>query len=177
MDLLIDPTSGVYCPTKEGLLFEVDVHTLEATRPSHPIRKLGLPPIAYPHFKGGHSSSGRVVIPTTKRTTSAGPTTGDWPGWDGTTWTVVERKPFNEVSGCTNMGSASFATGWAKVSAALKVVAAGSWTTYRLPMANHTQDQKFTTQWMWIREVESERHERGPQFKRTRPQSLLRPGA
>ncbi|MGH2561572.1 MAG: hypothetical protein ACRDJH_21100 [Thermomicrobiales bacterium] len=161
MEHLDDPERKVYFLTMEGLLLEVDVQTLETRQLFDLIAELDIPADAYPHFKGGHTSRGRVVVANNTYDE------GDYQGsrddgrlaeWDGVSWTILERKPFNEVTGRRNMGRAIFASGWDRASAILKVFAADQWSTYRLPKASHTFDHMFTTEWPRIREVESERY-------------------
>lgn len=161
MEHLHDPENKVYYLTMEGLLFEVDVHTLRRTLLFDLLKELDVSPTGYSHFKGGHTSNGRVVVAnnTYEEADFLGSAAdGRLAEWDGTTWTVLERKPFCEVTGRKNMGQAIFATGWDRASAILKVFAAGKWTTYRLPKASHTFDHMWTTEWPRIREVESERY-------------------
>lgn len=161
MEHLDDPDNKVYYLTMEGLLFEVDVHSLQPTMLFDLLKELDVSPSGYSHFKGGHTSNGRVVVAnnTYEEPDFLGTATdGRLAEWDGKTWTVLERKPFCEVTGRKNMGEAIFATGWDRASAILKVFAAGKWTTYRLPKASHTFDHMWTTEWPRIREVESERY-------------------
>jgi len=54
------------------------------------------------------------------------------------------------------IGNPIFATGWDKASAILKVFAARKWTTWRLPKGAQTFDHAYNTEWMRIREVETE---------------------
>ena len=157
---LTDPDNKVYFLSMEGLLFEVDVHTLAVTELFDLMTELDISPDAYGHFKGGHTAAGRVVVANNTyedRDFLGEVMDGRLAEWDGTTWTVLERAPFAEVAGRSNMGEAIFATGWDRASAILKVFAAGKWQTYRLPKASHTFDHMFTTEWPRIREVESER--------------------
>jgi len=155
---LTEPESKVYFLTMEGLLLEVDVNNLRAKQLFDLNKELE---IRKPHFKGGHTGNGRVVVANNtyeeneyKRTSD----NGLLAEWDGEKWTVLERNPFNEVTGRTNMGQVIFATGWDKASAILKVFAEGNWSTYRLPKASHAFDHYWQTEWPRIREVESERY-------------------
>jgi hypothetical protein len=140
-------------------MFEVDVHTLEAellfelAEVLQVVRRTA-------HFKGGHTLNGRVVVASNtydEPEFEGSRDDGRLAEWDGKTWTVLEKKPFNEVAGRKNMGSVTFATGWDKASAILKVFAKGNWSTYRLPKATHCFDQYWQTEWPRIREVETER--------------------
>ena len=155
-----DPENRALYLTMEGLLFEVDLHTLEATQTADLMAALDVPASAYAHFKGGHTAGKRIYVanntyedPDFLGTASD----GRLAEFDGSTWTVIERKPFVEIAGRRNMGEAVFATGWDNASALLKVSIDGAWSTYRLPKASHTFDHMFTTEWPRIREVESER--------------------
>ncbi|HEV2528804.1 MAG TPA: hypothetical protein VGT61_10185 [Thermomicrobiales bacterium] len=160
MEHLFEPDTKVYQLTMEGLLFEMDVHTLEVTQVADLMEELDIASDAYGHFKGGHTAQGRVVVANNTyedRDFLGEAADGRLAEWDGTTWTVLERAPFVEVTGRRNMGEAIFATGWDRASAILKVFAEGEWHTYRLPKASHTFDHMFCTEWPRIREVESER--------------------
>jgi hypothetical protein len=144
-----------------GELFEVDLHTLRATQVADLLGELGLPTDVYWHFKGGHTSNGRVVVANNSYDESdfEGTTAfGRLAEWDGKRWTILDSRPYNEVTGRKNLGEAIFATGWDRASAILKVFARGQWSTYRLPKAAHVFDHYWQTEWPRIREVESERY-------------------
>jgi hypothetical protein len=155
-----DPTNKVLYLTMEGLLYEVDLHTLEATQLADLMSELDVAGSAYAHFKGGYVHGGRIYVANNTyedadfKGTAAD---GRLAEFDGSSWTIVERKPFVEVTGRRNMGGAVFATGWDNASAILKVQVDEIWSTYRLPKASHTFDHMWTTEWPRIREVESER--------------------
>ena len=160
MQHLHDPEHLVYFLGMEGELFEVDVHTLRATQLFDLTRELGMPQDMWPHFKGGHTAQGRVVVcnnsydePEFLGQRSA----GRLAEWDGERWTVLAEKPFMEASGRENIGGAIFATGWDEASAILKVRTRDRWSTYRLPKASHCYDHGWLTEWTRIREVETER--------------------
>ena len=158
MEHLEDPENRVYFLTMEGLLFEVNVHTLQAFQLFDLVAELEISTGV--HFKSGHTSNGRVVVANNTymeedfRGTNAD---GRLAEWDGEEWTVLETTGFNEVAGRRNMGAVIFATGWDKASAILKVFAQGRWSTYRLPKASHCFDHYWQTEWQRIREVETER--------------------
>jgi len=159
MEHLEDRVNRVYFLTMEGLLLEVDVNTLKAEQLFDLNKELDIP--SKTHFKGAHTSNSRVVVAnnTYDESDFEGTTaSGRLAEWDGTKWTILEKKPFNEVTGRGNMGQVIFATGWDRASAILKVFASGDWFTYRLPKASHAFDHYWQTEWPRIREVESERY-------------------
>lgn len=179
---LTDPANMVYFLTMEGLLFEANVHTLEVAQLFDLRAELDIHPQARLHFKGGHTAQGRVVVANNSyyeddfapahvarraapqewkaydADTAGIPPAGRLAEWDGKRWTILERKPFNEVAGRTNWGEVMFATGWDRASAILKVLVRGEWQTYRLPKASHTWEHCWQTEWPRIREIESERY-------------------
>ena len=159
------PHRMVYFLTMEGLLFEVDLKTLAATKLIDLVEELGIE--GQPHFKGGHTAQGRVVV--ANNTYEEEEFLGERAGgclaeWDGETWRVVERNPFVEVSGKQNpgpggrYGNTLFATGWTKSSVVLRVLHGGQWTRYLLPKASHSFDHTWNTEWMRIREAQTERY-------------------
>ncbi len=162
---LTDPVNKVYMVGMEGELFEADVHTLATTQIADLTRELdmaspGEPGYAKPHFKGGYSAHGRLVVAnnTYEDTDHLGLSAqGRLAEWDGSRWTIIDTAQYNEVTGRRTIGEAILATGQDRASAILKVFVEGQWTTYRLPKGTHTQDHTFTTEWPRIREVESER--------------------
>ena len=74
------------------------------------------------------------------------------------------RKPFVEVSGKQNpgpgkrYGNTLFATGWDRASVILRVLHDGQWTRYLLPKASQSFDHTWNTEWMRIREAQTERY-------------------
>jgi hypothetical protein len=160
MTHLTSPESKVYFLTMESLLFEVDLDTLAVELLFDLNKELGLEEIEHPHFKGGYTGQGRLVVANntyTERDFRGRPSQGRLAEWDGKDWTILETCQFNEVTGRTSIGDAIFAMGADNASAILKVCINGEWDTYRLPKATHTQDHSWTTEWPRIREVESER--------------------
>ena len=163
MTHLTDPDSKVYFLTMESLLFEADVNTLETELLCDLNIELGLQEIEHPHFKGGYTGHGRVVV-ANNTYTNADYLRGEWQGrlaeWDGSEWRILETCQFNAVTQSTStIGTAMLAMGADNASAILKIHIEGAdgWDTYRLPKATHTQDHSWTTEWPRIREVESER--------------------
>lgn len=158
---LTDPANQVYFLTMEGLLFEADVHTLQARQLFDVKKELNMPAGAYSHFKGGFTGAGRVVVSnnTYDEPDHLGrPTGGRLGEWDGKAWTTLAETAFCEVTGRPSPAHAHvLATGWDRSSVILKVLAAGKWQTYRLPAGSHCHDHMWYTEWPRIREVETER--------------------
>ena len=162
---LVHPATMVYFLTMEGLLFETDLNTLETSQVADLVEILGIE--GQPHFKGCHTAQGRVVVAnnTYEEPEFLGErAAGCLAEWDGETWTVLERNPFVEVSGKQNprvggrYGNTLYATGWDKSSAILRVLHDGQWTRYLLPKASQSFDHTWNTEWMRIREAQTERY-------------------
>jgi len=164
---LADPGNKVYFLTMEGLLFEVDVSTLEARQLFDLVPLLKLPAGSQPHFKSAHTAQGRLVVanntyeePEYQGTRRA----GRLAEWDGKEWRIVEENPFIEVSGKQNprvgerYGNTLYAVGWDNISVILRVLQDGKWARYRLPQGSHSWDHTWNTEWMRIREVQTERY-------------------
>jgi len=161
---LARPEDMVYFVTMEGLMFEVDVRTLEATRLFNLVEELDIPGNAVPHFKGGFCAAGRVVVAnnTYEEPEFLGEREGGCLGeWDGKEWRVIERNPFVEVAGGGARGyggTTIYATGWSKSSVILRVFNRGHWSRYLLPKASHSWDHSWNTEWMRIRHAQTERY-------------------
>lgn len=162
VDHLTDPQNKVYVLAMEGEFFEVDVRTLETRQLFDLVKELGIK--GRVHFKGAFSANGRVVVANNSYYEPdylGKDDSGRLAEWDGRKWTILERKPFVEVSGkhwaAETYGSPIFATGWDRASAILKVFAAGKWQTYRLPKGAQTFDHAWNTEWMRIRDAQTER--------------------
>jgi hypothetical protein len=164
---LSDPLHKVYFLTMEGLLFEVDVKTLEARQLCDLVKELAIPSGATPHFKGAHCAQGRVVVAnnTYEEPEFLGERqAGCLAEWDGRVWQIVERNPFVEVSGKQNpgpggrYGNTLYATGWSRSSVILRVLHGGRWSRYLLPKASQSFDHTWNTEWMRIREAQTERY-------------------
>jgi len=161
MPHLFDRENMVYVLGMEGHFWEVNVHTLEATLIANLTEVLEIPEGAQPHFKGGYTAQGRVVVANNtydERDFAGEWQTGRLAEWDGDQWRILERTGFNEVMARGNWDQVIFATGWDRASAILKVCIGGVWQTYRLPKASHTWEHFWQTEWPRIREVESERY-------------------
>ncbi len=165
MDHLTDPENKVYMLAMEGEFFEVDVRTLESKQLFNLVKELGITfKQGKEHFKSGYTAQGRVVVANNsyyEADYKGEQEAGRLAEWDGKTWTTIEKKPFVEVAGKSlsggGIGNPIFATGWDKASAILKVFAAGKWTTWRLPKGAQTFDHAYNTEWMRIRDAQTER--------------------
>ncbi|MCK4628374.1 MAG: hypothetical protein KAT56_05185, partial [Sedimentisphaerales bacterium] len=177
---LTDPKNKVYFMGMEGGFFEVDVHTLKAKKLFNLCEELELPisdtqhsvvvgkkRYVEPHFKGAHTAQGRVVVANNTYTEMdflGKRQAGRLAEWDGKKWTVLERNPFVGVSGKQNphaggkYGNTLYATGWTKSSVVLRVLHGGKWSRYLLPKASHSFDHSWNTEWMRIREAQTERY-------------------
>lgn len=155
-----DPNHMALYLTMEGLLFEVDVQTLKVTQLFNLLDELDVAKDAYSHFKGGHVNGNRIFVTNNtyeERDFLGNAADGRLGMFDGSSWQVIERKPFCEVTGRSGAGEPVYATGWDNASAILKTFFRDEWTTYRLPKATHTFDHMWYTEWPRIREVETER--------------------
>jgi hypothetical protein len=164
---LSDPKNKVYFLTMEGLLFEVDLHTLESVKLFNLVEELGIKS-GQPHFKSAFTAQGRIVVANNTYEEPeflgerASGRLAEWNGRDK--WNVLEKNPFVEVSGKQNpapgsrYGNTLFATGWDNRSVILRVLHENKWTKYRLPVAGHSWEHTWNTEWMRIREAQTERY-------------------
>lgn len=162
MDHLTDPRNKVYVLAMEGEFFEVDMHTFEVKQLFNLTKELGI--VGAPHFKAAFTAQGRVVVANNSYDEAdylGKEAQGRLAEWDGKAWTILERKPFVEVAGKAwsgdTYGYPIFATGWDQASAILKVLINGKWLTYRLPKSAQTFDHAWHTEWMRIRDAQTER--------------------
>lgn len=151
---LTDSANRVYMLTMEGGFYEMDVTTLQPRRLYDLVEVLQIK--QQPHFKGGFTGQGRVVV-ANNTYSKWNEREGSLAEWEGQAWRILSRKPHMECAGRDNMGNAIFTTGWDEASALFTVLIDGAWRHYRLPKASHTFDQFWQTEWTRIREVETER--------------------
>jgi hypothetical protein len=165
---LTDPANRIYVLDMEGALYEVDVHTLA-------VNKLFARVAPGAHAKGAYTAQGRLVIANNGNdvVNKAKPAFND-PGysadpeasgilaqWDGRQWTTIERREFTDVTGPGGIEgspgdrSPLWAIGWDKRSVILKLLDAGKWTSYRLPIADYSYVARhgWYTEWPRIRDV------------------------
>ncbi len=165
---LLDPANKVYLVDMEGALFEVDVHTLAPT-------ELFARMAPGAHAKGAYTGQRRLVIsnngnaivnknhpelddPAYAKDPEAA---GILAEFDGDEWTTVDRRQFTDVTGPGGIeGNPSpdaplWAIGWDRRSVILKLLDAGVWHTYRLPVADYSYvaPHGWYTEWPRIRQV------------------------
>lgn len=151
---LTDPANRVYQMTMEGLLLETDVSSLKSTLVADLIQTMEL--TKRPHFKGGFTGQGRVVV-ANNGFYEYGESGAGLFEWDGkTSWKRLSGKPHMDVAGRMNLGEVVFASGWDEASVLLWALVKGQWQRYRLPKASHAFQHAWQTEWMRIREVETE---------------------
>jgi hypothetical protein len=150
---LSDPANRVYMLTMEGLLFEVDVRTLDSRLVSNIVKENSLK--AEPHFKGAFTGQGRLVV-ANNAFYAYGDNEAGLLEYDGKRWNCLSGKPHMECAGRDNMGNVIFCTGWDESSVLLWALVKGKWQRSRLPKASHAFQHAWQTEWMRIREVETE---------------------
>lgn len=152
---LTDPANQVYMLGMEGELFEMDVSSLKPRLVVNLIEQLSIK--ARPHFKGGFCGQGRVLV-ANNGFYQFGENQAGLFEWDGGTWKTLSGKPHMECMGRENMGGVIFCTGWDESSVLLWALVKGKWQRYRLPKGGHVHNQAWQTEWMRIREVETEHY-------------------
>lgn len=150
---LTDPANRVYMLGMEGELFELDVSSLAPRLIENVPQKMGIK--LRPHFKGGYTGQGRIVI-ANNGFYAFGENDAGLFEFDGKAWNVLSRKPHMECMGRENMGNVVFATGWDESSVLFWALIDGKWHRYRLPKGGHVHNHAWQTEWMRIREVETE---------------------
>lgn len=157
---LTDPKNKVYFLAMEGEMFEVNVRSLHTKLLFDLTKELELPAEAQPHWKGGFTAHGRVIVANNtydERDYLRQWQAGRLAEWEGKQWKILEKTSFMEVWCPRSFGWAIYATGWDNRSAILKVFKNGRWRRYRLPKASYSWDGTSSTEWMRIREVETQR--------------------
>ncbi len=169
-----DPDNKVLFLTMEGLLYEASIREdMTVTLLFDLVKELDIPRSSNPHFKGGFTGNGRVVVANNsydEREYLGKLEAGRLAEWDGKNdhWNILEKNPFVEVGGKMSgnfndgksvFGNPIFATGWDNKSVILKCFNDRSqeWKTYRLPKGSHSFDHAWNTEWMRIREAQTER--------------------
>lgn len=151
---LSDPANRVYTLTMEGLLFELDVQSLKPTVLVDLVKEFQLS--ERPHFKGGYTAQNRIAV-ANNGYYAYGQNQAGLFEWDGKgKWKRLSGKPHMDVAARENMGQVMFATGWDESSVLFSALVKGQWQQYRLPKGSHVFEQAWQTEWMRIREVETE---------------------
>jgi len=150
---LTDPKGRVVMLTMEGLLFDVDVATLKATQTDDLVARFKIN--KRPHFKGAFTAQGRFVA-ANNGFYEYGENEAGLFEYDGSRWNVLSRKPHMDCAARMDMGETLFCTGWDESSVLLWALVKGRWQRYRLPKASHAMQHAWQTEWMRIREVETE---------------------
>lgn len=153
MKHLTDPANRVYMLTMEGLLYELDVATRKSALAADLVKEFQIG--KRPHFKGGFTGQGRVVV-ANNGLYEFGENEAGLFEWDGKKWRALSRKPHMDCAGREDMGNVVFCTGWDESSVLLWALVKGQWKRYRLPKASHVYNHAWQTEWMRIREVETE---------------------
>ena len=111
---------------------------------------------------GCYVTSGKVVVCNNSYSTKD--YNKDWSAgrlaeWDGKVWKIIEEKSYTEVWSSSHFGAPILATGWDNASAVMSVFFPNTkeWKRYRLPKSSKTFDETSCTEWLRIREVETER--------------------
>lgn len=147
------PAEKVYYQTMEGLFFEMDLSTRKPVLISDLAREMNIS--ARPHFKGGYTAQQRVVV-SNNGFYEYGDIQAGLFEYDGKRWSRLADKPYMDVAARENLGNVLFASGWDEASAVLSALVNGEWQRYRLPKASHAMEHAWQTEWMRIREVETE---------------------
>ena len=152
---LTDPANRVYYQGMEGEFLEMDVRDLKPRIITDLVKEMKI--AARPHFKGGYTAQGRVVV-TNNGFYRFGDDQAGLFEYDGKRWNRLSSKPHMDVAARENMDSVLFATGWDEASVLLWALVNGQLQRYRLPKASHAFSHAWQTEWMRIREVETEHY-------------------
>jgi len=153
---LTDPQNRVYFQTMEGLFFEMDIGDLKPRLLFNLSENMKI--TEQPHFKGGFTAQNRVVV-TNNGFFKYGQNQAGLFEWEGgKTWRRISDKPHMDVAARQNMGSVMFCSGWDEKSVLFRALVEGKWQLYRLPKPSHAFEQGWQTEWMRIREIETEHY-------------------
>lgn len=152
---LTDPANRIYYQGMEGEFIELDVHTLKHKVLFDLVKDMKI--AKRPHFKGGFTAQNRVVVANNGFYAFGEDEAGLFE-FDGKAWKKLSGKPHMDVAARQDMGAVLFATGWDESSVLFWALVNGQWQKYRLPKATHAMSQAWQTEWMRIREVETEHY-------------------
>ncbi|MBU7004829.1 MAG: hypothetical protein HXS50_04630 [Theionarchaea archaeon] len=160
---LDDPEDKVYFLTMEGLLYEVNVDSLQARKLFDLVDELKIPAGANAHFKDGFCADGRLIVTNNtyeEEEFLGSRNAGRLAEWEGEDWRIIEENPFVGAGGGggPNYGGPTiYATGWSRSSAILRMYSRGKWSRYLLPKASQCFDHTWNTEWFRIRHAQTER--------------------
>jgi hypothetical protein len=154
---LTDPANLVYYITMAGVFFEMDVHTFKTRQVCDLQKEFAIKwgGGVQPHFKGGYTAQNRVVV-SNNGFFYYGDKNGGLFEYDGKAWKRLSDKPHMDVFAFGSFGDVMFCTGWDESSVLFRALVNGEWQRYRLPKATHALDNGYQTEWMRIREIETE---------------------
>jgi hypothetical protein len=152
---LTDPANRIYYMGMEGEFIELDVNTLKHRVLFDLVKGMNLN--KRPHFKGGFTSQDRVVVANNGFYEFGEESAGLFE-YDGKSWNRLSGKPHMDVAARQDMSRVLFATGWDEASVLFWALVDGKWQRYRLPKATHAMSHAWQTEWMRIREVETEHY-------------------
>jgi hypothetical protein len=168
---LADPANLAYYYDMEGMLYEVNVHTLE-------FKKLFNNPVPGEHGKGAYTAQGKLVVANNGKSgghdnpkdwqvsqefRKLGPEDrGSLATFDGKVWEVIESRQYTDVTGPQGVKPTLeganlplWSIGWDKRAVRLKVLDQGKFHTYLLPKGCYNNDAAhgWFTEWPRIREI------------------------
>ncbi|MBL8173939.1 MAG: hypothetical protein JNK48_04675 [Bryobacterales bacterium] len=152
---LTDGANRIYYQGMEGEFIEMDVSDHKPRVLTDLVKEMKL--AARPHFKGGYTAQGRVVVANNGFYAFGEDQAGLFE-YDGKAWKKLSGKPHMDVAARQDMGAVLFATGWDEASVLLWALVKGEWQRYRLPKATQAMSHAWQTEWMRIREVETEHY-------------------
>jgi hypothetical protein len=167
-----DPVNKVLYLDMEGLIYEVDVKSLD-------VNMLFRRAVPGWHAKGAYTSQGQFVVAnngehgagSAKRfepfeyqidpARTSPEDAGALAEWDAGRWSLIRRRQFTEVTGPGGIygppsdDSPIWSMGWDKRSLILMLRDGGQWHEYRLPKADYSYDGQhgWHTEWPRIRQV------------------------
>jgi hypothetical protein len=139
--------------TEGGSLYEVDLPSARVLSQMDITQYLGLES-GQILFRAGHQTGSRLILAGVSRDGQSGLLLEG----EGTSWRIVDNRPFVEVCNLGAMSEEVVAIGWDRASALWLVRdLAGRWECLRLPKAQESIEKRFAVYRPRIREVETER--------------------
>lgn len=171
---LSDPANLIYMYDMEGMLYEVNVHTLA-------VQKLFHNPVPGEHGKGAYTAQGKLVVANNGKSGAHDPKK-DWlvsppeklgpedrgslATFDGKQWQIIEQRQYTDVTGPEGIAPSSssenkplWCIGWDKRSVRLQVMDQGKFNLFLLPKGclNNDAAHGWFTEWPRIREINNGR--------------------